>query len=717
MYSYLSLYPDVLSLARRRDCRESRSCIQDSSIVSDHTNTYNNLTESDMKFSIAATALLCVLVNGANETKSVKTCRSNGPGMVSTSHATATEIGYDILQAGGNAVDAMIAVQAVLGLVEPQSSGFGGGAFALLYSNESSSVTSYDGRETAPAAAMPDRFAAFPAGLFGFVGAWQSGLSVGVPGVPKLLHTMYDAHASLPLQTLLQPALDLAANGFPLAVRTYDTIARMHSLVNQGSCVNRTFFRDPAAFEYFFDSNCTIKEPGTTLTNPAYADMLQIMIDNGSDPFYSGDIATDIVAAVQGDLATPGDMTLDDLADYNVVERPPVCADYKGDSVCGMGPPSSGGLAVGQMMGLLENKQDDFIKETNTSTFPLPLHPQNVHLFTQANRLAFADRNQYVADPDFVDVPSEGMLDTNYLADRATLIDATKDMGLATPGVPPEASQSQGPDSRVKGTGTSHVSIVDSSGNAVSLTSSIEAPFGNGVMVRGYFLNNELTDFSFAAEAEGTPIANRVQGGKRPRSSMSPTIVLANGKPKMVLGSPGGGSIPAYTAQTLWNALEFGLGPQESMNIPHVMNNNDNTKIEAPADGLASYDAEALKDKLETPFGHEDVSIADMDSGLTMIEIDELHWMGGTDPRRDGAVGPSVGNECDNGAPTLSPIMLAETKSPTASGSGNKSTGAPTLSSIMLVETSSPTVSGSGNKRLSSLTMTSLVAAVLHVLQ
>lgn len=632
-------------------------------------------------------------------TQSVATCRaasssgsnSGGAGMISTANPTATQVGLAILEAGGTAVDAMVAVQAVLGLVEPQSSGLGGGSFAVYFDAATGQTTTFDGREKAPSAATEDRFASFPPGTPGFVGAWQSGLSVGVPGTPMLLEEMLNRYGSLSFAELFAPAIELAMNGFPLEARTQSQVAMLAGFINQGSCDNRLFLRDPTAFEYFYDvdddgggaggeniTSCTMKPPGTTLTNSDYAATLLAMVDSGSDAFYRGEIAADIVAAVQGDLSIPGDMTVADLMAYQVVERNPVCIPYKKNdfTICGMGPPSSGGLTVGQMMGILD--QVVAVNATGDGGGG-PLDAANVHLFTQAGRLAFADRNLYIADPDFVTVPSDGMLDLDYLAERATLVDPNKDMGTALPGSPPGLGGSTtrlAADITDKNTGTSHVSIVDQYGNAVSLTSSIEAPFGNSVMVRGFFLNNELTDFSFAAaDAEtGTPIANRVEGNKRPRSSMSPTIVLdSQGLPKLLSGSPGGARIIAYTAQSLWNMLEFGLDPQEAINIPHYMNNNGGTELEDPASAeqLVQYDASALQAELTTSFGHAEVSISDaLTSGLAMIEVTDEYWIGGADPRRDGAVGPGEGVECGaTMAPASGPGM--PTDSPTSSESSS----------------------------------------------
>lgn len=423
--------------------------------------------------------------------------------MVVTANPLATAAGEKILQAGGTAVDAMVAVQAVLSLVEPQSSGLGGGAFVVYHDAYRGETITVDAREKAPSAATADRFLDATGSSIGFFNAWQSGLSVGVPGVPRLMEYMHERYGKLSWRRLFGPARKLANRGYEMTERTSSQVDGL--LGRNSSCDpdERLFFRDPAAFSYFVnEDDCTAKPAGTLMYNRPYAKTLLALAHYGADAFYYGPIAEDIVAAVQGDLHIQGDMTVEDLANYQVVERLPVCADYRGYSVCGMGPPSSGGLAVGQIMGILDN----FILDDLT-----PLDPTTVHLFAQAGRLAFADRNTYVADSDFVTVPVEGMLDKDYLSSRADLI-SDMDMGEASPGDPPGVFDPYGPDSSTKTTGTTHISIVDRYGNALSMTSSVESSFGNGVMVRGFMLNNQLTDFSFQFEdAEGIPIANRVQ--------------------------------------------------------------------------------------------------------------------------------------------------------------------------------------------------------------
>ncbi len=566
--------------------------------------------------------------------------------MVVTANPLATEAGARILQKGGTAADAMIAVQAVLGLVEPQSSGLGGGAFIVYYDAGTGETITLDGRERAPEAAREDRFLtngrAMP-----FDEAWQSGLSVGVPGVPRLMEYMHLRYGRLPWQSLFDGAKALSQEGFELTERTNSLVAEL--LQRNPSCADgeRLFFRDRSAFEYFVDvERCTAKPVGTLITNRAYADTLAVLAEKGADPFYNGAIAEAVVAAVQSDLNGAGDLSAADLADYHVVEREPVCLSYRDYAVCGMGPPSSGGLAVGQILGIIE-KRSDLLGET-------PLDVATVHLFTQAGRLAFADRNRYVGDTDFVSVPVEGMLDETYLAERAALI-AELEMGRAEPGSPPGVRAGRAPDDGASRGGTTHISIVDRYGNALSMTSTVESAFGNGVMVHGFLLNNQLTDFSFQYEdAAGNPVANRVEPKKRPRSSMSPSIVFdGEGQVVLVAGSPGGARIIGYTAGAIMQILTFGLDPQEAINLPHYMNLNGRTDLEAPIPGITlDYDAEALAAALVAR-GHSDpamppeersVGIIEQTSGLAIIQVvrtsvGETVLIGGADTRRDGAVG------------------------------------------------------------------------------
>ena len=553
--------------------------------------------------------------------------------MIVTANPLASAAGAKILKNGGTAADAMVAAQAVLGLVEPQSSGLGGGAFVVYYDAASKTLTTFDGREKATAAATKDRFLDDDGNSIGFVNAWQSGLSVGVPGTPRIMEVVHDRYGRKPWPRLLQPAISMALRGFELTERTSDQVAGL--LERNASCEDRLFFRDPVAFEYFVDSDgevCDAKPAGTLMRNKAYANTLKAIRKGGADAFYHGPIARAIADAVNGDrLTMENEMTTEDLAAYEVIERAPVCIDYRGYDVCGMGPPSSGALAVGQILGILEN-------------FDLgndPLAVEAVHLFTQAGRLAFADRGLYVGDTDFVTVPVEGMLDKEYLAVRASLI-GPDDMGTAAPGTPPGDFDPTAPDPTAKTSGTSHISIVDRFGNALSMTTTIESSFGNGVMVHGFLLNNELTDFSFAFEdGDGEPIANRVQPGKRPRSSMSPTIVL-NGESEVevVTGSPGGSRIIGYTAQSIINHIDFGLDPQESINTPHYQHRNGGagTELETVIPGITQdYDRAALRAALDAR-DHTTSDSNTLTSGLSIIHVDANRLIGGADKRRDGTV-------------------------------------------------------------------------------
>ena len=565
--------------------------------------------------------------------------------MVVTANPLATAAGETVLRRGGSAADAMVAVQTVLTLVEPQSSGIGGGAFIVYYDAKTGKTTTIDAREKAPGAATEDRFA----GL-GFFDAWQSGLSVGVPGVPRMMEYMHDNYGRLPWRSLFRRAIFLAQNGYRLTRRTRDQVAGLLSL--NPSCDDRLFFRDETAFNYFSRPDCRAKSAGTLIINQPYANTLKALRDSGADAFYQGPIANDIVRAVRRDLNIRGDMTRADLANYQVVEREPVCIDYRGHNVCGMGPPSSGALAVGQILGILENFNLASRK---------PLERRSVHLFTQAGRLAFADRGQYVGDSDFVTVPVAGMLNKNYLATRAAMI-TNRDMGTADPGVPPGAFSPYAADNSVAEAGTSHVSIIDRYGNALSMTTTIESSFGNGVMVRGFLLNNELTDFAFTpTDANGIPVANRVQANKRPRSSMSPTIIFdKNGDVEIVTGSPGGSRIIGYTAQSIVNMIDFGLNPQQAINVPHYMNRNGRTDLEEPIPGITwNYNAERLANALrrighsnpDVPLADREVGIISQTSGLSIIQVKKRKrnvngkvvydtvLVGGADQRRDGTVG------------------------------------------------------------------------------
>lgn len=527
--------------------------------------------------------------------------------MVVAANPLAAAAGLEMLRAGGSAVDAMVATQLVLGLVEPQSSGLGGGAFLVLWDPATQAVTTLDGRETAPAAATESLFLGADGAPLGFWDALNSGRSVGVPGTPALLAEAYRRWGRLPLATVAAPAIRLAREGFAVSPRLAGLIALT---------AERGLTRWPATRAYFFDAFGQPLQAGTILRNPAYAQTLAHLALEGFEAFYTGAIARDLVAVNRAD---GGLLTVADLAAYQVIERPPVCVAYRGHDICGMGPPSSGGITVGQILALSERADNGAPTDS----------VEALHRFLEASRLAFADRNRYLADSDFVDVPSAGLLDGGYLDHRAALIDPAGSIGTAAPGTPPRAGQ-PGRDQTRESPGTSHVSILDSDGLAISLTTTIESGFGNRTMVRGFLLNNEITDFSFRpVDEDGRAIANRVQPGKRPRSSMAPTIVLRNGRPVILAGSPGGSRIIGYVARALEGMLRDGLDPQQAASRPHVLNRNGTTDIEPGA--LAHSVGPALE-----ALGHE-VNVRDLNSGLHLLQVlDDGTLIGGADPRREG---------------------------------------------------------------------------------
>lgn len=527
--------------------------------------------------------------------------------MISAANPLATRAGYEALKQGGSAVDAMIATQMVLGLVEPQSSGLGGGAFLLYHNAKTNTVTTLDGRETAPLAATPDLFLKPDASPMKFFDGVVGGRSVGTPGTLKLMHEAHQRYGKLEWSALLQPAIDLAQNGFEVSPRMAKLIAKDQKRLS-------TY---PATKAYFFDVAGEPLKAGTHLKNPEYAQTLRLIAKHGPDIFYKGEIGKDIIAAVRGAKNNPGLLSAADLEAYQVIERPPVCMNYRAHKVCGMGPPSSGALTVGQILGILNH-----FKLSSPS-------PQSIHLISEASRLAFADRGLYMADSDFVNMP-EGLLDPAYLKARAALIDANsagKDIKAGTP--PWKTSEARTPDNAIEFPSTSHMSIVDTQGNAVSLTTTIENGFGSRVMARGFLLNNELTDFSFVPTKDGADVANRVEPGKRPRSSMSPTIVYGpDGKLKLVVGSPGGSRIIGYVTKTIIAMLDWNMDVQEAINMAHFVDRFGTLDVESGEDN------QALVMKLQT-MGHK-IKIRDLNSGLHAIEVTSKGLVGGADPRREG---------------------------------------------------------------------------------
>ena len=551
---------------------------------------------------------------------------------VAAANPLATDAGYQVLKAGGSAVDAAIAVQMVLTLVEPQSSGIGGGAFLLHASG--GKVEAYDGRETAPAAADEKLFLDASGKPLAFHDGVVGGRSVGVPGTVRMLEMAHRQHGKLPWAALFQPAIQLAEGGFKVS-------PRLHTLVKGDAHLKK----DPVAAAYFYKPDGNARDVGSHLRNPELAAVLRRIAAEGSKALHEGEIAQAIVDKVQKHPTNPGKLSLADLAGYQPKKREALCHDYQVASkdyrVCGFPPPSSGAIAIGQILGILKN--------TDAAAKPLQDGLPSadwLHLYTEAARLAFADRAQYVADPDFVQPPAgswTSLLAPAYLAERAKLI-GTQSMKVAQPGNPGAVKTGFAPMPDQPEYGTSHISIVDAFGNAVAMTTTIEDQFGARQMVTtnaarsgGFLLNNELTDFSFApTDAQGQPIANRVQPGKRPRSSMAPTLVLdkASGQVLMSGGSPGGALIIHYTAKTLYGALQWGLSPQQAINLPNFGSLNGPSLLEEKRFPPATV--EQLRAR-----GAE-VREMNMTSGLQALQRGQAQgrpaWLGGADPRREGVV-------------------------------------------------------------------------------
>jgi gamma-glutamyltranspeptidase/glutathione hydrolase len=530
--------------------------------------------------------------------------------MVAAANPYAAQAGLDMLRAGGSAVDAAIATQAVLGLVEPESSGLGGGAFLVLFDPATNTVTTFDGRETAPASATPEMFLDANGQVRPKGQVIPGGLSVGVPGVIAMLEMAHKKYGRLPWAKLFEPAIKLARDGFPVGPKLANTIAT-DTAAAQMPDIKRTFFH----------ADGTPFKQGEIFKSPAYAATLEAIAKGGAHAFYSGAIAQSIVDAVQHAPMNQGGMTLADLKAYRPVERPPVCGTYRGDKICSMPPPSSGGVAVLQILATLERFPSSDL-QPNTLSY--------AQLFTQANRLAFADRNEYVGDPAFVCVPVEGLLNKQYLAQRSALIDPNKDMGTVAAGTPPDRGKClYAPQRTPQRHGTSHLSVVDDKGEVVAMTTTIESGFGSMVMASGFLLNNQLTDFSLEPMRNGVPVANAPAPGKRPMSAMAPSIVFGpDGKFLIAAGSPGGPVIIPDVAGALIALIDGGLTPQQTAALPHIFNMNSPTIIEK---GTA---LEALTPKLEA-MGHT-VRVVPIYSGLHIIEKTKDGYIGGADPRRDG---------------------------------------------------------------------------------
>ena len=517
--------------------------------------------------------------------------------MVAAAHPLAVQAGLEVLSRGGSAVDAAVAVQMMLGVAEPQASGIGGGGFLLYYDGTSHAITVYDGREAAPAGATPTMFLGADGKPLPFRQAVASGISVGVPSAVALLETAHKEHGRLPWSSLFATSIEAARNGFPVSARLaawLDTV--------------KPFADEPSARATYYNADRSPKKEGDIVVNAALADTMQLIADKGSAVLREGPIAEEMVARVRSHIR-PGTLSLADLANYKVIRREAVCGPYRVWTVCGMGPPSSGGIAILQALAILEPFKLSDDKPNDVGA---------LHLIAETSRLIFADRAHYIDDPAFTPVPVEKLLAPAYIARRRALISLDKSMGVQG-SVPPGYVEH----------GTSHMTIVDRQGNAVSFTTTIEAPFGSLMMVGGFILNNELTDFSAVAERDGQPVANRPEPGKRPRSSMSPTFVLNRNRDLVLsVGSAGGQRIIGDTLQALIGMLDWNLSAQAALDVPRILNMNGPTELEEKGDLPAQ--AGRLR-----ALGHE-VQVRRHEGGLTAIRREGDGWGGGADPRRDG---------------------------------------------------------------------------------
>ncbi len=536
--------------------------------------------------------------------------------MIAAAHPLAVQAGLTMLREGGSAIDAAIAAQMMLTLVEPQSSGIGGGLFLMHFDGRR--VQAFDGRETAPAEAGPELFLR-SGKVMAFRTAQVGGRSVGTPGALRALELAHRQHGRLPWARLFEPAIEAAERGVPVS-------ARLALQLVDGSA--ERLRDDPEARRVFVGADGEPLHAGVTMRNPALADTLRRIAGGGADVFYTGEIGRDIVAKVRGYAGNPGLLSEADLAGYRARERTPLCFEHRRHRICGMPPPSSGTLAVAQVMGLLADR-DLAAHPPVAAPWGLEPAPEAVHLISEAERLAFADRNRYVADPDFVPVDVAALLDDDYLRRRAALI-GEHSMGRAAPGRPRGAVMALADDRSPELPSTTQLAVVDGFGNVLSMTSTIENGFGAQLMVRGFLLNNQLTDFSFVPEVDGQPVANRVQPGKRPRSSMAPLLVFDRGSGafEMALGSPGGPAIIHYVAKSLIAALDWRLDLQQAFALPNFGSQNGPTELER---GRASA---ALRSALQAR-GHT-LAVQPLPSGAQGIQRQGQGWFGAADPRREG---------------------------------------------------------------------------------
>ncbi|MEN6542418.1 gamma-glutamyltransferase [Parvibaculum sp.] len=536
--------------------------------------------------------------------------------MVAAANPYASEAGAEILKKGGSAVDAAIAIQAVLTLVEPESSGLAGGAFMLHWSPRSDKLDAYDGRETAPAGATPDMFLDAQKQPLGIRDAVLSGRSVGTPGVVRMLWLAHEKHGKLPWADLFEPAIRLATQGFRISPKLAEAVRRDTALPSM-----------PVVQDYFYTKdaggNRVPLTAGAVLRNPELAETMKSIAKKGPDGFYAGPVAQKIVDAVTHTPALPGTLSLTDLSAYQAKEREPICRAYRDYRVCTMPPPTSGGLTTLQILGILENFDMSQIE---------PMSLSAVHFIAEAEKLAYADRAKFIGDPDFVHVPVDAMLEASYLHRRASLIDPSRSMGRAEPGmIDDKRADAYGINDDIARPSTSHFSIFDMEGNVVSMTTSVEAPFGSHLMAAGMILNNQLTDFSLVPEQNGAPVANAVAPGKRPMSAMDPVIVFdKNGDFFAAIGSPGGSRIIGYVTETLIGLLDWNMDMQTAVSLPRFLDRNAALEIEK------GTDLEKLTPQLQQ-LGHE-VTPGELKSGLHGIRLTSRGLDGGADPRRDGTV-------------------------------------------------------------------------------
>ena len=528
-------------------------------------------------------------------------------GAVSAADPRAEAAGYEILRQGGNATDASLAVMLALTVVEPQSSGIGGGGF-YVHTDKTGAVTSLDGRETAPIAATPEWFLDDEGKVKPFREVVSTGLSIGVPGNIALAAKAHQRHGKLSWKALFQPAIRLAREGFRVTPRLHNTLLRENSRSRN----------DPASRALFYDASGSPVAVGATIKLPQLADTLEAIAAKGPEAFYNGETAVALAATIW--QATPGarGMTASDIENYQSKQREPVCSTYRGYKICGMGPPSSGGIAVSQMLGHLERFDLSALGPKSAKTW---------HLLLESQRLAYADRALYAADSDYVEVPVSGLIDRAYLAQRSALIDPEKAMYSVEAGTPPAATLGYAAGDHWPESGTSHFVATDSDGNIVSYTSTIEGAFGSGIMFGGFYLNNELTDFSRAPTRNGKPVANRVESGKRPRSSMSPTIVFdPTGKPFLAIGAAGGGTIPVQVMRGIVGVIDFRLPLDEALGLPIIMQFGNRAVIEK-----GSF-LEELQDELEA-MGHDNIVSFAPPLKANAAKWNGQRWITQSDPR------------------------------------------------------------------------------------